>query len=53
MKIRIVNYINPVLATFWMGVVIVIGISIFFTFQNIQVINAIAMVIQRLSSSKI
>ena len=30
------------LPLFWMGVVIVIGISIFFTFQNIQVINAIA-----------
>ena len=30
------------LPLFWMGVAIVIGISIFFTFQNIQVINAIA-----------
>lgn len=30
------------LPLFWKGVVIVIGISIFFTFQNIQVINAIA-----------
>lgn len=29
------------LPLFWKGVVIVIGISIFFTFQNIQVINAI------------
>lgn len=30
------------LPLFWMGVAIVIGISVFFTFQNIQVINAIA-----------
>ena len=30
------------LPLFWMGVVIVIGISIFFTFQNIQLINAIS-----------
>ncbi|OTN90629.1 hypothetical protein [Enterococcus faecium] len=30
------------LPLFWMGVAIVIGTSIFFTFQNIQVINAIA-----------
>lgn len=30
------------LPLFWLGVAIVIGISIFFTFQNIQVINAIA-----------
>ena len=30
------------LPLFWKGVVIAIGISIFFTFQNIQVINAIA-----------
>ena len=30
------------LPLFWRGVAIVIGITIFFTFQNIQVINAIA-----------
>lgn len=30
------------LPLFWMGVAIVIGISVFFTFQNIQVVNAIA-----------
>ena len=30
------------LPLFWRGVAIVIGISVFFTFQNIQVINAIA-----------
>ena len=30
------------LPLFWIGVAIVIGISVFFTFQNIQVINAIA-----------
>ena len=30
------------LPLFWMGVAIVIAISVFFTFQNIQVINAIA-----------
>ena len=30
------------LPLFWIGVAIVIAISVFFTFQNIQVINAIA-----------
>ena len=30
------------LPLFWRGVAIVIGITVFFTFQNIQVINAIA-----------
>ena len=30
------------LPLFWRGVAIVIGISVFFTFQNIQVINEIA-----------